>query len=237
MYKKSAVLVLTFFLLSLMLSGCFRPASTPPVPSQAAVNAPTLEKALPQSTPQAGNLQNVLSQTQTAAAIPTIEVAQVTETLEAQVVTATPETTKHKKSNDNDEDDDEDDDEEDSSFQPELNPERPSTYTIKRGEWPICIARRYNLDVSMLLAANNLSMDSRPSAGTKLRIPQDGTWNEASYGSRAWHTHPTQYTIKSGDSFNTIACYFGNLLPSDIAEKNNMDESDKLSSGEVLDIP
>jgi LysM repeat protein len=121
-----------------------------------------------------------------------------------------------------------------SSFQPNLNPERPTTYTLNAGEFPICIARRYNLDVISLLTLNNLSMDSRPKAGTKLRIPDTGTWN---LGSRSLRDHPTIYTVASKDTFYTIACYFGNLLPDDIAAKNGMDLTDKLSAGTVLDIP
>ena len=182
-----------------------------------------METAFPQATQPEGSVQSILSQTQTAAALSgTPAVSEATNTKQPKV-TATPKPTKTKKPT-----------VDKSSFQPNLDPERPATYTLKSGEYPVCIARRYNLDVPSLLSLNKLSMDSRPKAGTKLRIPQTGSWN---LGSRALHDHPAQYTVKSGNTFYSIACYFGNLLPDDIATYNNKSLSDKLKAGTVLDIP
>jgi LysM repeat protein len=191
---------------------------------------PTQETAFPQPTQQSGNVQTILNQTQTAAALsgtPAVE-AQATSTKEPKAV-ATAKPTKTKKPTAKPKPT-----EDRSSFQPDLNPERPATYTLKAGEFPICIARRYNLDVISLLTLNKLSMDSQPKAGTKLRIPETGTWN---LGSRSLRDHPTQYTVVSGDTFYKIACLYGNLLPEDIATKNGMEVGDKLSAGTVLDIP
>lgn len=229
MYKKSAVLLLALFLLSLSLSGCFRPASTPPSSAQAGGATPTKENAFPQATQPAGNVQSVLSQTQTAAALAGAPAESTATSTKQPKAAATAKPTKTKKPAA-----EKKPTQDKSSFQPNLNPERPATYTLKAGEFPICIARRYNLDVPSLLSLNGLAMDSRPKAGTKLRIPQTGDWN---LGSRALHDHPAQYTVKSGDSFYTIACYFGNVLPDDIAAKNGMELTDKLSAGTVLDIP
>ncbi len=227
MHKKSAILLMAVLILSVALSGCERPASTAPAAIQGVGTTPTQETAFPQPTLQSGNVQDILSQTQTAAAGlasggPTEVVPTNTKAPKA---VATPKPTKKpakEKSQNN------------APFQPNLNPERPATYTLKAGEFPICIARRYNLDVPSLLSLNGLAMDSRPKAGTKLKIPETGTWN---LGSRALHEHPAQYTVKSGDSFYSIACYFGNLLPDDVAGANGMELSDKLSAGTVLDIP
>jgi LysM repeat protein len=227
MHKKSAVLLLALLILSLSLSGCFKPASTAPASSaQGGSLTPTKETAFPQATPLSGNVQDILSQTQTAAAAangePVVEPTSTKTPKPLAAPKATKKPTKEKNNDDN------------SSFQPNLNPDRPATYTLKAGEFPICIARRYNLDVPSLLALNGLAMDSRPRSGTKLRIPQTGTWN---LGSRALHDHPAQYTVKSGDSFYSIACYYGNLLPDDIAVNNGYKLSDKLNAGTVLDIP
>lgn len=229
MHKKSAVLILIVFILSLSLSGCLRPASTPPASAQAGIT-PTLETAIPGTIQPSGNVQTILNQTQTAAALSgtPVVVSQATSTKQPKVVaTAKPTKTKKPTAEPKPTQDR-------SSFQPDLNPERPATYTLRAGEFPICIARRYNLDVISLLTLNNLSMDSQPKAGTKLRIPDAGTWN---LGSRALRDHPTQYTAVSGDTFYKIACLFGNLLPADIATKNGMDVDDKPSAGTVLDIP
>ena len=229
MYKKSAALLLVVFLLSLSFSGCTLHASTPPASAQVGAT-PTQETAFPLATQQSGNVQTILNQTQTAAALsgtPAVA-AQATNTKQPKVVaTAKPTKTKKPTSEPKPTEDR-------SSFQPNLNPERPATYTLKAGEFPICIARRYNLDVVSLLNLNNLSMDSQPKAGTKLRIPQTGDWT---LGSRSLRDHPTKYTVVSGDTFYKIACLYGNLLPEDIAAKNGKKVTDKLSAGAVLDIP
>ena len=229
MYKKSAALLLVIFLMSVSLSGCFRPASTPPSSVQAAGTTPTIETAFPQATQPSGNVQSILNQTQTAAALVSTPGAAAVKPTNTKVpkaaATAKPTKKPAKPTNTAGPK---------TSFQPNLNPEKPATYTLKAGEFPICIARRYNLDVPSLLALNGLAMDSRPKAGTKLKIPQDGSWN---LGSRALHDHPAQYTVKSGDTFYTIACYYGNLLPDDIATDNGYKVTDKLSAGITLDIP
>ncbi len=112
--------------------------------------------------------------------------------------------------------------------------ERPSTYTLQKGEWPICIARRYNLDVGSLLAANNLSMNSRPSAGTVLSIPSSGTWSS---GSQQLLDHPTDYTVQSGDTIYSIACAFGNVSPEGIIAANSLQSPYTVSAGSTLRIP
>lgn len=112
--------------------------------------------------------------------------------------------------------------------------ERPETYTLQKGEWPICIARRYNLDVSGLLAANNLSMSSQPAQGTVLKIPTSGAWSS---GKRELKAHPVDYTVASGDTIYTIACAFGDVSPEAIIAANNLASPYSLTSGQVLRIP
>jgi LysM repeat protein len=52
-------------------------------------------------------------------------------------------------------------------------------------------------------------MNSIVSEGTTLKIPQTGTWQ----GERALKSHPTNYTVVSGDTLYTIACGFGDADP------------------------
>jgi LysM repeat protein len=113
---------------------------------------------------------------------------------------------------------------------------RPSSYTLQKGEWPICVARRFNLDISTFFSTNGLSMSSKPAAGTVLRIPAEGSWNTGVYGQRALRPHPTTYTVGSGDSIYSIACYYGDVDPSQIRAANNL-TSDALTTGTVLQIP
>jgi LysM repeat protein len=111
---------------------------------------------------------------------------------------------------------------------------RPETYTIQKGEWPICIARRFDLNLADFFNLNGLTMDSRPSEGTSLKIPQTGTWNS---GPKSLQTHPTDYTVRSGDTVYSIGCYFGDVNPQDIIELNGLQSPYTLTVGTVLKIP
>ncbi len=112
---------------------------------------------------------------------------------------------------------------------------RPSTYTLQKGEWPICIARRYDLDINSLFSANGLSMASKPGVGTVLKIPSSGNWSEAAFGKRALRAHG-DYKVNSGDTVYTIACYFGDVSPEAILAVNGISEGD-VKSGMTLKIP
>jgi LysM repeat protein len=218
MHKKSTYLLIVVTILSLMLASCYRQASTPPAIPKVA----TAEQAFPQNTTQGETMQDILNATQTAAAA---NAAHTEVPTKKPAVVSTPKAVEEKTKEDKSSG---------SSYQPNTNPERPKTYTLQAGEWPICIARRYNLDVSSLLALNGLSMDSLPGTGTTLHIPQSGTWNS---GSRSWHSHPDTYTVRAGDNINTVACYYGNLLPEDVAGANDLSSPFTLTAGQTLSIP
>ncbi len=111
---------------------------------------------------------------------------------------------------------------------------RPETYTLQKGEWPICIARRYNLDLNAFFSANNLNMNSRPAEGTVLKIPATGTWTS---GPRALKAHPADHTVKAGDTIYSIACDFGDVDPMAIAAANNLQPPYTLKAGDVIRIP
>lgn len=113
---------------------------------------------------------------------------------------------------------------------------RPLTYVLQYGEWPICIARRYDLDLNTFFAINGLNMNSKLLAGTVLRIPQTGNWSLA-YGTRYWHPHPAQYVVRPGDNIYSIACYYGDIEPEVILAANGLDSSSVLRVGQVLQIP
>ena len=57
---------------------------------------------------------------------------------------------------------------------PTATPGRPGSYTLQKGEFPYCIARRFNVDPGELLRINNLSGGSVFVAGMVLTIPQTG---------------------------------------------------------------
>jgi len=114
--------------------------------------------------------------------------------------------------------------------------ERPESYSLVKGEWPICIARRFDLDINTFFSLNGLAMDSRPAVGTVLQIPADGTWG-ANFGDRSYHSHPDNYFVNAGDTLNTIACYYGDVSPEQIAAKNGLETPYVLTTGQELEIP
>jgi hypothetical protein len=114
---------------------------------------------------------------------------------------------------------------------------RPQTYSLNKGEWPFCIARRYNLNPIDLLNASGLSLESKPDVGFVLKIPQTGEWPESRFGHRYIRIHPAVHTVAAGETLNTISCLYGDVDPSDIVSENNLAEPYKISAGMDLRIP
>jgi hypothetical protein len=211
MNKKFYTLVLVAILIGLVLSACTRSATSkePILPSA------TSEIPFPVGTMDtSARVTEIVQQTQAAAATP-MPLGQATpiviaNTPEAQLMLPT-------------------------ATMPVIpTPTRPTSYTLQKGEWPICIARRYNLDLVSFFDLNGLTMDSRPAAGTILKIPSTGTW---SAGERALKAHPTTYTVKSGDTIYTIGCAFGDVDPQGIIVANSLQSPYTLTTGKTLQIP
>lgn len=112
----------------------------------------------------------------------------------------------------------------------------PKTYTLQKGEWPICIARRYSLDIGVLFSQNGLNMTSKPSAGTTLTLPTGSSWNSV-YGNRSLKAHPTSYTVAAGESVYSIACTYGDVAPESILAVNGLANASDLASGSTIHIP
>lgn len=118
--------------------------------------------------------------------------------------------------------------------QPAQPVERPGTYTLKAGEFPYCIARRYNVNPDELLAINGLSNGNLFQVGLVLTIP---TSNKTFPGNAALKAHPAQYTVMSGDTIYTVACKFGDVTPENIAAVNGLGSPFTLTAGQVIQIP
>lgn len=115
---------------------------------------------------------------------------------------------------------------------------KPATYVLKNGEFPYCIARRFNVDPDQLLSLSGLTSAEADSlsAGTVLKIPQSGTFP----GDRSWHAHPATFTVGSTYDTNTVygvACYYGDIDPLTIAQNNNISVDSTLTIGQTLNIP
>lgn len=111
---------------------------------------------------------------------------------------------------------------------------RPSQYVLQPGEFPYCIARRFNVDPDDLLALSGLMDGVVYPAGTVLKIPASGSFP----GDRARRPHPTTYTVtSSNETFYSIACLFGDVDPAAIAQANGLALGSPLTLGQAIKIP
>jgi len=105
---------------------------------------------------------------------------------------------------------------------------------LQKGEFPYCIARRFDVNPEQLLTANSLTRGDVYYPNLTLTIP-------ASAGPfpppRALRTHPTTYTVSSGETVYGVACVFGDVDPSAIAQANGISVSTTLTTGQQLSIP
>lgn len=229
-------------LLVILLSACVRPASTPP-------EAESVSSSAEAEFPVPGTTEDVMSQleslaTQTAiaaqggtpgapqTAVPTIavpgtaaptpEVQSTDAALTAAAPTAaavSPEPTQ-------------------APAQPQVavptrTPGRPSSYTLKGGEFPYCIARRFDVNPTDMLNMSGLGSSGVFPPGTVLKIPQSGSFP----GARSLRDTPDTYSVGSGDTIYSIACLYGEVDPSEIAYANNLSSPYTLKVGQELNIP
>ena len=112
---------------------------------------------------------------------------------------------------------------------------RPTEWTLKKGEFPYCIARRFDVDPEALLSLNGLASGNIFYPNRTLKIPQSGSFP----GTRALRNHPVSYTVAStSETVYSIACLFGDVRPEDIARASNLASADvALTSGQQLSIP
>ena len=107
---------------------------------------------------------------------------------------------------------------------------KPTSYTLQQGEFPYCIARRYNVNPDELLSRNNLTAAQSGALmpGLVLSMPQTG---DPFPSDRALHSHPDSFTVDSSDTtVNGVACYYGDIDPQSIATANGISVSSALIS-------
>lgn len=112
---------------------------------------------------------------------------------------------------------------------------KPGTYALHQGEFPYCLARRFNVNPDTLLSLNGLSPNqSYYTPGTIITIPQTGGTFP---GPRALKPHPATYLVHSGDTVYSIACEFGDADPMAIISANNLSGNYTLTSGSTIQVP
>lgn len=217
------IVVLLVSILTLGLAACERSASPPPVDADGNIDYPVVDE----NATLAPKEQLVNISTQTALAVEGGAMPAGEEVVPAEEVkpTATPEPAAAPAAQPQPEPEEE----------VKTNYEVPSSYTLQPGEFPYCLARRFDVAPAALLSANGLSTTSVTYPGMVLTIPQNaGAFNQ---GARALRQHPTSYTVSAGDTLNSIACLFGDVDPRAIASKNDLSGTYTLNVGQVLQIP
>jgi LysM repeat protein len=111
---------------------------------------------------------------------------------------------------------------------------KPANYTLQKGEFPYCIARRYNVNPNELLSLSGLSNGATYDAGTVLVIP---TSSNTFPGETALIPHPATYVVVSGDTIYTVACKYGDADPMAIAAANGLLSPYTLTAGKTIQIP
>ncbi|GAB4505212.1 MAG: hypothetical protein Fur0043_22070 [Anaerolineales bacterium] len=118
---------------------------------------------------------------------------------------------------------------------PTVTTNRPASYTLQKGEFPYCIARRFNVDPAELLNLNGLTSGDIYYPNLTLKIPQSGN---PFPGTRALRTHPDTYTVADASlTLYGVACVYGDVDPAAIAQANNLSLSTALTVGQKLSIP
>jgi LysM repeat protein len=118
---------------------------------------------------------------------------------------------------------------------PTSTPGHPATYTLMQGEFPYCIARRFNVNQQELLSLNGLTDTTPMQPGTVLRIPQT---SNPFVGERALHPHPGVFTVSSAtETIYAVACYYGDIDPNQIIAANNLISPYTLHINQTLNIP
>lgn len=114
-----------------------------------------------------------------------------------------------------------------------------TTYTLQEGEDLVCLGRRFNISVPQLLAQNGIETPEEMAAGSTVMLPRNPTpWSMMDgYGRQTNVMHPTSYTVQSGDTLFSIACYYGSVRPEEIAVTNQLVLGEPLPTGLTIAIP
>jgi len=229
--KRGSFLVLTLLLAAVLVSACQQPYSTPPAATNTPLDASSLFSTPLGEPDTMTDVANFITQTAlaggpgavivsatpdgaaTSTSTPNIVLNPTNTTTATQAVAVTTAT----------------------SVPPVTN---SFAYTLKRDEFPFCIARRNGVDPYDLLKASGLTSPDIYYEGLALKIPQGSSWNEATLGPRALRTDHSYTVTGNGDtSVYGVACKYGSAAPDAIAQANSISVDASLTIGQTLSIP
>lgn len=118
-----------------------------------------------------------------------------------------------------------------------------TVHLVEKGETLYSIGRKYQITLSELRAANNLSENDVLKAGQKLTIPTPDIENaavlnsSAGNGSQSYSSSSLEvYTVEKGDTFYGIARKY-NIKVAELFAMNDLGENDMLKAGQKLKVP
>lgn len=227
--KRGLTIASTLLLVAVLVSACEQPYSTPPAVTNTPIDPNSFfTTPIPSQPENMGDVENITTQTAIAVvATQTLTIGNTTP-LAGATITPTPIIA--------------------------LNPTATqaivvvptstsvqasgSEWVLKDGEFPYCIARRFNVDPTDLIRVSGLTSPDIYYEGQRLVIPQNSTW-PASLGQRSLRSHPATYTV-TGTSDTTVygvACKYGDVDPAAIAQANGISVGASLNVGQQLSIP
>jgi len=128
-------------------------------------------------------------------------------------------------------------------------PAAPASYSVAKGDNLWTIAKKNNVTVKQLMAANNLRSDSTLHLGQKLVIPGKATTTAAAPAAPAAASVPAAlptpatapaapitHVVKAGETIGVIAKKY-QVKVGDIATANNIADPTKIRVGQTLKIP
>jgi hypothetical protein len=108
----------------------------------------------------------------------------------------------------------------------------PAKYALQRGEFPYCIARRYDVNPTELMRQNYLSYNQLFRKGLVIWLPQSG---KPFPGERTLNPHSDVYVVqKDGETIFTAACYYGDVDPAALAAANGLPLDVILAKGQEI---
>lgn len=122
-----------------------------------------------------------------------------------------------------------------SASTPAAAPSNATTYTVKKGDTLGKIAEMHKCTVAQIKQWNSLSSNNIQ-IGQKLKVKGTATASPAPQQKAAPSGEYTTYTIKSGDSFYTIAKNYPGVSAQDIMDFNGLSSS-KIKPGMTIRIP
>ncbi len=114
---------------------------------------------------------------------------------------------------------------------------RPNRYTVRPGESPNCLARRFDVDPQELLKVNGLQEGSIINVGQELKLPLDTHFPGERRVPGTVRPDPEGYWVSPGETIYMVACYYGDIFPEEIIEANNLKEPYDISGIKNLIIP